>query len=152
MDMIFDTATGQLSIDHTSIRPHGADLRAMLNRHGQTINLRGVEMQLTITADGSEIYTLHLPPAGVRYRQTDQDVIATGRVTWMPDQQIEVAAWCKTNSGHEVTAEAAFTAPRPAQPYPSWTWQDGRWAAPVAAPDDGEWQWDEDAGAWVDRT
>ena len=149
MDVIFDTATGQLSIDHTSIRPHGADLRAMLNRHGQTINLRGVEMSLTISADGSEIYAMHLPPPGVKYKQTDQDILATGRVSWRPDQQIEVAAWCKTNSAHEATAQAAFTAPRPAQPYPSWTWQDGRWTAPVDAPDDGEWQWDEDAGAWV---
>ena len=152
MDMIFDTATGQLSIDHTSIQPNGASLRAMLVRHGQAINLRGVEMSLTITADGSEIYAMHLPPSGVRYRQTDQDILATGRVQWKPDQQIEVAAWCKTNSGHEVTAEAAFTAPRPAQPYASWTWRDGRWTAPVDAPDDGEWQWDEDAGAWVDPT
>ena len=149
MDMIFDTATGQLSIDPQSIQPNGASLRAMLNRHGQTINLRGVEMSLTITADGSEIYTMRLPPAGVKYKQTDQDILATGRVRWQPDQQIGVSAWCKTNSGHEVTAQAQFTAPRPAQPYASWTWQDGRWTAPVDAPDGGEWQWDEDAGAWV---
>ena len=78
MDMIFDTATGHLSIDPQSIQPHGADLRAMINRHGQTVNLRGVEMSLTISADGSEIYAMHLPPAGVKYKQTDQDILATG--------------------------------------------------------------------------
>jgi len=150
MDMIFDTATGQLSIDPQSIQPNGASLRAMLNRHGQTINLRGVEMSLTITADGSEIYAMHLPPAGVKYKQTDQDILATGRVQWRPDQQIEVSAWCKTNSGHEVTAQAQLTAPRPEQPYPSWTWDGSAWEAPVAYPDDGgEYFWDEVAGAWV---
>ena len=40
MDMIFDTATGQLTIDPQSIQPHGADLRAMLNRHGQPSPIR----------------------------------------------------------------------------------------------------------------
>ena len=150
MDMIFDTATGQLSIDHTSIHPHGADLRAMLNRHGQTINLRGVQMRLTITAGGTEIFDLSLPPEGVRYKQTDQDILATGRVSWQPDQEISVSAWCKTTSGHEVTAQAQFTAPRPPQPYPSWTWNGTAWEAPVAYPDDGgEYVWDEDAGEWV---
>ena len=150
MDMIFDTATGQLSIDHKSIQPHGADLRAMLNRHDQTINLRGVEMSLTITADGTQVFDLALPPPGVRYRQTDQDILATGRVAWLPDQQIETSAWCRTHAGHEVTAEAQFTAPRPAQPYPSWTWNGSTWEAPVAYPDDGgEYVWDEDAGEWV---
>ena len=150
MDMIFDTATGSLTIDTAAVHPWGADLRAMLDRHGHVINLRGVEMSLTINADGSEIYAMHLPPAGVKYKQTDQDILATGRVSWQPDQEISVSAWCKTNSGHEVTAQAQFTAPRPAQPYPSWTWNGSTWEAPVAYPDDGgEYVWDEDAGEWV---
>ena len=159
MDMIFDTATGQLSIDTSSVRPWGDDLRAALNRHGQKVNLKGVEMHISVTADGETVFDVALPPPGVRYKHTDQDVLATGRVRWRPDQQIEVSAWCKTNSGHEVTAEASFIAPRPAQPYPSWEWQDGRWTPPVPYPDGagdwqwgagaGEWQWDEDAGDWA---
>ena len=150
MDMIFDAATGQLSIDTSAVHPWGADLRAMLNRHGQMINLRGVEMRLTVTADGSEIYAMHLPPAGVKYKQTDQDVFATGRVRWKPDQHIEVQAWCKTNSGHEVTAQAQFTAPRPAQPYPSWAWNGETWEAPLPYPDDGgDYTWDESSGEWL---
>ena len=149
MDMIFDTATGNLTINTQSIQPNGADLRAMLNRHGQTVNLRGVQMSLIIHADDIEIYAMHLPPAGVRYKQTDQNVLATGRVRWKPDQQITVDAWCKTNSGHEVTAHAEFEAPRPVQPYPSWTWNGTTWKAPVAYPDDGgDYVWNEDSGEW----
>ena len=149
MDVVFDTATGQLSIDTAGVHPWGADLRAMLNRHGQTINLRGVEMRLTITADGAQVFDMALPPPGVRYRQTDQDVIATGRVNWQPDQAIVVSAWCKTNSGHEVTAEAAFTAPRPAKPYPSWEWTGTHWTAPVARPEGEGWAWDEGGQRWA---
>ena len=151
MDMIFDTDTGQLSIDTASIRPHGADLRAMLDRHGQTVNLRGLKMRLTISADGAEIFDMSLPPPGVRYKQTDEDVLATGRVKWQPDQQIKVQAWCKTTQGHELTAEADLTAPRPAKPYDSWEWSGTHWEAPVPYPDDGgEYQWDEGAGEWVE--
>lgn len=38
---------------------------------------------------------------------------------------------------------------RPPQPYPSWTWQEGAWTAPVPQPD-GDYWWDEDAGSWVE--
>lgn len=148
MDMIFDTATGQLSIDPSAVHPWGADLRAILDRHGQTINLRGVEMRLTVTADGIQVFDMPLPPPGVHYRRTDQDVIATGRVHWQPDQQIEVTSWCKAGNDQEVTAEAAFTAPRPAQTYPSWDWNGCTWVAPVPRPDDEGWEWNEAAGAW----
>ncbi len=149
MDVIFDTATGQLSIDTGHLDPRGAVLRAMLDRHGRTIVLRGVEMRLRITANGSEIFDLHLPPEGVRYKQTNQDVLATGIASWLPDQQIEIRAWCRRNDGSEVTAEASFTAPRPAQPYPSWIWTGTRWSAPAERPEAGDWQWDEGALGWV---
>jgi hypothetical protein len=150
MDMIFDTATGQLTINTDAVQPWGADLRAVLDRHGNAVNLRGVEMRLTLTADAAEIFDLQLPPAGVRYTRTDQDIIATGRVVWAPDQQIAVNAWCKTAGGQELTATANFTAPRPAQPYPSWTWDGTSWVAPAPYPDDGqEYVWDEANQEWI---
>jgi hypothetical protein len=116
MDMSFDIATGALTIDTVDVHPWGADLQAVLIRHGQVIDLTGVEMRLSITADGAEVFDLHLPPPGVRYRKTDQDVLATGRAQWKPGQAIAVAAWCRTRAGHEVTAEASFTAPPDPEP------------------------------------
>lgn len=151
MDMIFDTATGELTIDTSSVQSWGADLRAMLERHGYTINLRGVQMRLTITADGDEVFDMVLPPPNVKYKQTDQDVIATGRVYWSPDQEIHAEAWCLTSGGFEVSAVATFTAPRPPQPYPSWTWEDGAWQPPIPYPSEGDWVWDEDLGDWVQQ-
>jgi len=149
MNILFDTATGSLTVDTRNIQSHGADLCALLNRHGQVVNLHGVEMSLTIHADGEQILDLRLPPPGVRYEKTDQDILATGQVHWLPDQEIAAHAWCKTTTGHEVTADASFVAPRPPQPYPSWTWIDGAWTAPVPYPSDGGmYQWDEDVQAW----
>ena len=111
MDMIFDTATGQLAIEQTSLTPWGAPLRAVLKRHGRVIDLTGVQMRLTVTADGDQVFDLSLPPEGVRYRRTDQDVLAVGRAAWRPGQGIAVTAWCRTRAGHEVTAEASFQSP-----------------------------------------
>jgi hypothetical protein len=151
MDMIFDIATGSLAIDTASVTPWGADLRAVIQRHGHVINLRGVNMRLTVTAGGAEVFDMHLPAAGVRYKQTDQDILATGRVEWLPDQAVFVQAWCKTNTGDEATATASFTSPRPDQPYPSWAWTNGAWVPPVAYPDDGQFhEWDEAGLAWVE--
>jgi hypothetical protein len=109
MDMIFDTATGQLTIDTSDVQPWGADLRAVLNRHNSVINLEGVEMGITVSADGVDVFAMHLPPPGVKYRRTDQDILATGRCVWEPEQAITVQAWCKTNSGAVVTASVDFT-------------------------------------------
>lgn len=150
MDFIFDVLTRTLSVDTSNAQPWGADLRAMLNRYGQRVDLRGVEMRLTVTADGETVADISLPPPGVRYRQTDQDVLATTRVSWQPDQEIVATAWLRTARGEEMTAEATLTAPRPPQPYPSWTWASGAWTPPGPYPTDGgKYVWDEDAGEWV---
>lgn len=151
MNIVFDTTTGTLTIDTNNIQSHGADPCALLNRHGQVVNLHGVEMSLTIHADGEQILDLHLPPPGIRYEKTDQDILATNRAHWLPDQEITAHVWCKTSTGHEVTADASFTSPRPSQPYPSWTWVDGQWTAPATYPSDGGmYQWDEDEQAWLE--
>jgi len=153
MNILFDTATGSLTVDTRNIQSHGADLCAMLIRHGRVVNLQGVEMSLTIHADGEQVFDLRLPPTGMRYEQTDQDVLATARAQWLPDQAITARAWCKTSAGHEVTADASFVAPRPPQPYPSWAWADRHWVAPVPYPSDGGmYQWDEDALDWMEIT
>jgi hypothetical protein len=33
-------------------------------------------------------------------------------------------------------------------PYPSWSWVDGDWVAPVPKPDGETYEWDETAGEW----
>ena len=38
---------------------------------------------------------------------------------------------------------------RPPAPYPSWTWANNAWQAPVAMPDDGQpYTWNEEAQTW----
>ncbi len=39
----------------------------------------------------------------------------------------------------------------PPKPYPSWVLDEDicRWEAPIPKPEDGDWQWDEQAMTWV---
>jgi hypothetical protein len=147
--IIYDVANKSLSIDTATAQPWGADISAEINRYGQRINLTGVSLGATIWADDAEVLDMSLPPPGVTYYQTDQDVLAVARALWPAGAAIRIEAWCINNAGERIEASAEFVAPLPPQPFPSWTWTDDQWAAPIAYPDDdGEYTWDEEAGAW----
>jgi hypothetical protein len=147
---IFDVATGEITLVNEA-GPFWCDVVAELNRHGQTIDIDGLSFGATVTINDETALSIALPPPGVRYRSTDQDVLAVARVQpFPPDAECVVSVWVRTGDGREYQAETAFTIPRPAQPFPSWTWTGTAWQAPEPYPDDGEmYQWDEDAGDWV---
>ena len=73
------------------------------------------------------------------------------RLSAMPDDVVTLSLWAE-NDGHRVFGETTFTIPRPPQPYPSWTWDNG-WNPPVAYPKDGKrYNWDEATTSWVEVT
>jgi hypothetical protein len=148
MIILFDTATSALSIDTANAEPYGGDLVGTLNRHGQVISLRGLSYGATVTVNGAETLAHVWPPANIRYVKTDQDVLSAVRASWAPDDEVTIAAWVQTPANRYETTES-FVAPRPPQPYPSWTWTDGAWTPPIPYPEEGEWQWDEAAQEWV---
>ena len=148
MDIVYDVTLKTLTIDTAAAKPCGADLTAKLNRYGQDLVLKGLSFGVDVTIDGATVsYTF--PPAGAKYTATNQDVLTVVRAYWQSDDDVTVYAWITLPSG-TIEATETFTAPRPAQPYPSWTWVDGRWTPPVAYPDDGsDYTWDEAGQAWV---
>jgi hypothetical protein len=149
MRVIYDTATRTFAFDDSASQSWGADIRAMLNRHGQTIPLAGVSFGLSVTVNGVEAATHQWPPEGVTLVSTDQDQIASYRVRWSPDDAVTVSVWLDSPVGR-IEDSHSFTAPRPAQPYPSWTWADGQWTPPAAYPSDGaDYEWSEDAQEWL---
>ena len=104
---------------------------------------------LTVVADGTIHLTKAYPPSGVRYVSTDQTYLTTDRVDLTADAEVTLAVWAE-NGGTRHEAQTTFVVPRPDQPYPSWSWEDGAWVAPITYPDDGGiYSWDEDAGSWT---
>lgn len=145
----FDAATAQITINTDNARPTYSDIEARIDRYDQRIDMRSVSFGLTVTVNGAQTLTAAWPAPGVKYRQTDQDKIATVRARWLQDDEVSIATWVETRASGRVTGSETFIAPRPTQPYPSWTWADGKWTPPVPYPESGEWQWDEAGQQWV---
>jgi hypothetical protein len=114
--VIYDVHTKSLSIDTAGAQPWGADIAAELNRYGQRINLAGVSLGATIWADDAEVLGMSMPPPGVVYQQTDQDVLAVARALWPAGAAIRIEAWCINNAGERIEASAEFVAPEPPEP------------------------------------
>jgi hypothetical protein len=149
MIITYDTATQAFAFDEATVRPAGANIEARIARHGRTVPLAGLQFGITITHNDGSQQTHVFPPSGVTYVQTDQDKLTSVPVRWSTGDEVTVEVWLTTDAG-TVTAQHSLTVPRPPQPYPSWTWDGSRWAAPVAYPEDGGlYQWDEAAQTWA---
>lgn len=147
MIITFDVLASTLTFSGDP-KPHGDTVTAALNRHGQTVNLRGLRYGITLTVNGEVAKSQEWPPEGVRYSKTNQNTLTTTRLLWRPEDSVRIEAWVRTPENfYEAVTE--FVAPKPPQPYPSWTWANGAWAPPVPRPEDGVWEWDETEQAWA---
>lgn len=151
MIITYDTKNQTLDISHTGNHSWGTDIIAALERYGETVSLKGVKFGIKVFADNVLVLENKFPPKGVKFQKTNQNTLASSRVTWQPEQTITVEAWLINNSGKTITATDTFTAPLPPQPYPSWTWQNPRWVPPIPYPEDNEneYVWDEETLSWV---
>ena len=150
--VIYDTQTSEISFDKSKIGPYYCDFIAALERHGQTVDIRGLSYGADVKVDGELVLEKSWPPPGVKYVSTDQNELVTERLkVFPPDAECEFFVWIKGRNG-EYTGQTTFTIPRPEQPYPSWVWNTEtlRWEAPVPYPDDNnDYEWDEENQQWV---
>ena len=111
----------------------------------------GLAFGWTVLVNGNEAESLSWPPSNIVIRELTPSRVFPYRVDAAPDDEVTLSVWA-TNAGVTVDGEITFTVPRPAQPYPSWTWEDGAWTPPLPYPDgEGWYSWDEDAQAWVEQ-
>lgn len=115
----FDVLSRTLAIEYDEPMPFGDDLSAALNRHGNVVPLRGVSFGFRLTINGETSDEQSWPPPGVRYSKTDQDTLAAYRLSWQPEDSVQVDAWLVDSQGQGHTATAAFIAPLPPEPDPN---------------------------------
>jgi hypothetical protein len=90
------------------------------------------------------------PEEGIEYIFTDQDYISSNVLHLNPDDEVVFKVWAKNNELYSETV-FNFIAPRPPQPYPSWSWDSEQgWTAPVPRPEGEDvYFWDEKNQQWV---
>jgi len=153
--VIFDTQTSDISFDTSAIGAYYCDFVAALERHGQTVDIRGLSYGADVRVNGELVLEKAWPPPGVMYVSTDQDMLVTERLTnFPPDAECSLSVWVENANG-KFTGQTSFTIPRPEQPYASWVWNTKTliWEAPVPYPDDNKfYEWDEETQSWVEVT
>ena len=103
----------------------------------------------TVEVNGEETESLSWPPAHIVIRELTPSRVFPYWIAALPDDEVTLSVWASV-AGVRTDGQMVFTIPRPKQPFPSWTWEDGAWTPPVPYPDDGEmYGWDEDAQGWT---
>ena len=147
----FDVASRQLVIATNEMSAYSCDLSVGIIRHGMTVPFADTSFGFSAATNGIEFVNKTWPPEGLIYVSTDQDILERIRISWIPESIVTLDFWLLT-SGQQYSTNLVVTIPRPAQPYPSWTWVDGLWTAPVSYPVDGEgYIWDEESQAWINQ-
>ena len=99
---------------------------------------------VVITEKNNKFLEITFPKEGQVFLSTDQFFLFSERIFWNADDVITF-----TVKIGELEKEFTYTVPRPDKPYPSWTWSNGQWNAPVAYPDDGSrYDWNEANHNW----
>lgn len=150
MRIVFNLATRLFSFEgFDTFATKGARLVfGEIQPAGTPLALGNMRSSVTLTVNGTEQLSWNrLTP----YDKTTQARIWQQEMSWMPDDAVRLAVAVELAEG-TISATHEFTAPRPAQPFASWTWNAdaAMWIAPVPYPTDGaDYLWNEGTGAWV---
>jgi hypothetical protein len=143
--------TGNWSLDTSEIGPTSNDLFITFTEEAPVITFKDLKFGYELRQDGNIKQYGVYPPAGVRYKRSDQEYLVSARLKLETEESYSLFLWAE-NDGQRFEKEFNFVTPRPRQPYDSWTWNstDKRWDPPVPYPDDGnDYTWDEETTSWV---
>jgi hypothetical protein len=102
------------------------------------------DFSVVITEKNNKFSEITFPKEGQVFESTDQFFLFSERIFCSADDVLNF-----TVKIGELEKEFTYTVPRPEQPYPSWTWSNGQWSAPVAYPNDGDfYDWNESTLSW----
>lgn len=90
------------------------------------------------------------PPAGVRYRSSDQNFKASIRLELQPEEIYILYLWANYDK-EKIRQNFEIKNPKPKKIFESWQWNNSEkiWQPPVAKPENGvECEWDEQKLSW----
>ena len=143
----FETQNWEVAFE--DLASHYADLFIGFTDDAPVVEFKNLKFKYELKQDGNIKQYGVFPPPGVKYVRTDQPYIVAERLNLRTETEYELYLWAE-NGGKSFETTVSFTAPRPAQPYPSWDWDGEKWNAPIAYPDDDKfYTWDEDSQSWA---
>jgi hypothetical protein len=148
------TATYDLTGKSWTIDGEGTEFAvAFTDGDAEAIHPDRLRFGWLITVNGEQQDEETFPAENVTYVEIKPTARFHGRVQALPEDDVSIVFNAATGDDAMTSAEQKFTVPRPPQPYPSWTWEDGVWTAPVPYPDDdAPYVWDEETQDWIPYT
>ena len=146
----FETQNWEVTFE--DLAPNYADLFIGFTDDAPVVEFKDLKFKYELKQDGNIKQYGVYPPAGVRYKQSDQEYLKVVRLKLETEESYSLFLWAE-NDGQRFEKEFDFETPRLAQPYNSWTWNsvDKVWEAPEPRPDDGKiYEWDEETLSWVE--
>jgi hypothetical protein len=112
-------------------------------------NFKNVGFGFSASQDGAGIiYESSYPKPGEQFVESDQSYLSVDAVNPLIFNPVNLRFWVTENgllvSEHLFT----YTPDFPPKPYESWVWDVWSWVPPVPKPD-GDYEWNEESGAWV---
>ena len=139
-------------IEEQELDPTFCLLQAGLAKEAPVQTMDRVSFGYALLHAGDVLSEKSWPPPGVKYVQTDQEILETDSVNYPPDRDLTLHVWLDY-AGNHFEYNYDFHSPRPDQPYSSWTWDGEKWNPPVPYPDDDKfYTWDEETQSWVEVT
>ena len=146
--------TQNWEVTFDDLAPTFADLHIGFTDEAPVVEFKDLKFKYELKQNGNIKQYGVYPPAGVKYVRSDQLYIVVERLKLEMETEYELYLWAENNK-QAFDTTVTFTTPRPAQPYPSWTWDadNQRWEPPVPMPDDGKsYQWNEETQFWDEVT
>ena len=146
----FETQNWEVTFE--DLAPNYADLFIGFTDDAPVVEFKDLKFKYELKQDGNIKQYGVYPPAGVRYKQSDQEYLKVVRLKLETEESYSLFLWAE-NDGQRFEKEFDFKTPRLAQPYDSWTWNsvDKVWEAPEPYPnDDNDYTWDEETLSWVE--
>jgi len=147
-----ETKNWEVTFDN--LAPTFADLFIGFTDEAPVVEFKDLKFKYELKQDGNIKQYGVFPPPNTRYVRTDQTYLVVERLKLEMETDYELYLWAENNK-ESFEKTVTFTTPRPAQPYPSWTWDadNQRWVSPVPYPDDDKfYQWNEETQSWDEVT
>lgn len=143
----FETQNWEVTFEN--LAPNYAHLFIGFTANAPVVEFKNLKFKYELKQNSNIEQQGEFPLLSIKYIRSNQDYLITGYLNLRPETEYELYLWAE-NGGKSFERTVTFTTPRPAQPYPSWTWDGEQWNPPVPYPDDNlPYEWDEELQQWV---